>query len=116
MFAPFRDGEGRPIPCGRAALLAILVWHGFGWSQADGSVKWLRELGDIVLDRWGTGKVWCVFRRYAGLDFDLRVDGLRRAILIRTRKASLTASESGKNSATSGLRRITFVPAAYLAA
>ncbi len=35
-------------------------------------------------------KFWCVFQRYAGLDFDLRVDDLMRAILIRTRKASLT--------------------------
>ena len=29
----FSKCEGRLIPCGRAALLAILVWHGFGSGQ-----------------------------------------------------------------------------------
>ena len=52
----FSKCEGRLIPCGRAALLAILVWHGFGWSQASESGKWLKRLGDIILDRWGRGK------------------------------------------------------------
>src|SRR5688572_1053414 len=40
----------------------------------------------------------------------------RRAIRISARSASLTDSESGKNSATSEDRTTTFVPAAYRAA